>query len=75
MLNDLDSENDAMVQGYRNGFRIIFLVLAGLAAASTLLVVFLMPHTPLDRDDDDKLKLEGKARVAADKGGDGGGGA
>ena len=38
----------------------MFIVGSGLAAAATLIVVFLMPQVPLDRPDDEKLKEEGK---------------
>lgn len=50
----------AIIPAYRKGFRIIFLVGASLAAFAFCLAFALMPQVPLDRDDDQKLKEEGK---------------
>ena len=49
-----------LIVAYREGFRVIFIVGAGLAATATLIVVCLMPQVHLDRPDDEKLKEEGK---------------
>jgi hypothetical protein len=51
----------ALVPAYRDGFRIVFLIGASLAALAFVLCLFLMPQVPLDRSDDEKLKEEGKA--------------
>lgn len=48
-----------LIVAYRKGFRVVFIVGAGLAAAATLTVVLLMPQVPLDRPDDKELKEEG----------------
>ncbi|PNS17607.1 hypothetical protein CAC42_3002 [Sphaceloma murrayae] len=58
----------AVLAGYKDGFRIIFLSLAGLAAAATPLAFFLMPQTKLERGDDEKLKEEGKKFMADQRG-------
>ena len=51
---------EELIVAYREGFRVIFIVGAGLAATATLIVVCLMPQVHLDRPDDEKLKEEGK---------------
>ncbi|KAF4551097.1 Efflux pump-like protein 1 [Elsinoe fawcettii] len=53
----------AVLAGYKNGFRIIFMSLAGLAGLATLLALFLVPQIKLERDDDEALKAEGKKFV------------
>lgn len=50
----------ALVPAYQRGFRIVFLVCAALAALSTVLAFWLMPQIKLDREDDEKLKEEGR---------------
>jgi phosphotransferase system glucose/maltose/N-acetylglucosamine-specific IIC component len=50
--------------GYRKGFRLVFIILAGLAVFSFVTAFFLMPHRDLDRPDDKKLREEGKEFVA-----------
>lgn len=63
---DPDNNQDAillretLLQGYRTGFRIIFLVMAGLAGFAFIMAWFLMPELGLDRKDDAELKEEGK---------------
>lgn len=49
-----------LLDGYRTGFRIIFLVMAGLAGLAFIMAWFLMPELGLDRKDDADLKREGK---------------
>lgn len=46
----------ATLQGYREGFRIVFLVMATLAFVSFIAVATLMPHRSVDRSDDTELK-------------------
>ncbi|KAG8631837.1 hypothetical protein KVT40_000977 [Elsinoe batatas] len=69
-INDLTSSTQgreeltrAVLAGYKDGFRIIFLSLAGLATFATLLAMWLIPQITLDREDDKKLKAEGKRFV------------
>lgn len=45
---------------YRKAFRVVFIVESGLAAAATLIILFSIPHVPLDQPDDKSLKEEGK---------------
>ena len=45
---------------YRKGFRVVFIVGSGLAAAATLIVLFSIPYVPLGRPDEKSLKDEGK---------------
>ncbi|KAL2368055.1 hypothetical protein RJ035_000551 [Blastomyces gilchristii] len=54
-----------LVPAYQKGFRIIFLIGAGLAALAFFLAVFLMPQVTLERPDDDALKEEGKKSIQA----------
>ncbi|KAK2754811.1 hypothetical protein FQN54_006704 [Arachnomyces sp. PD_36] len=49
-----------LLAGYKTGFRIIFLVMAGLAGLAFIMAWFLMPELGLDRKDDADLKREGK---------------
>lgn len=49
-----------LLDGYKVGFRIIFLVMAGLAGLAFVMAWFLMPEISLDRKDDAELKKEGK---------------
>ncbi|KAF9465642.1 putative MFS drug transporter [Collybia nuda] len=53
-----------VVRGYHKGFRLVFIILAGLAVFSFITAFFLMRHRDLDRPDDKKLKEEGKVYVA-----------
>ncbi|EME78710.1 uncharacterized protein MYCFIDRAFT_50120 [Pseudocercospora fijiensis CIRAD86] len=57
---EADQIRQTIIPAYRDGFRIIFLIGASLAAFAFCLCFFLMPQVPLDRDDDEKLKEEGK---------------
>ncbi|EQL02501.1 hypothetical protein G6O67_006878 [Ophiocordyceps sinensis] len=49
-----------LVPAYRQGFRVIFLVGASLAALAFVLALVLMPQVELSRPDDAKLKEEGR---------------
>ncbi|KAI9848555.1 MAG: hypothetical protein M1837_007224 [Sclerophora amabilis] len=57
----------AVLAGYRQGFRIIFLVAASLAAFAFVVVLFLMPELGLDRSNDQELKEEAKRRIQGEK--------
>jgi len=63
---DTVSEADAqrirsiLIPAYRQGFRVIFIVGASLAAFAFVLAFVLMPQVELSRPDDAKLKEEGK---------------
>jgi hypothetical protein len=52
-----------LIPAYKRGFRIIFLTGAALASFSFFLAFWLMPQVTLKRDDDEKLKEEGKKRI------------
>lgn len=51
-----------LVSAYTRGFRIIFIVSAVLNALAFVAAWFLMPQVELNREDDAKLKEEGKRR-------------
>ncbi|KAJ6446504.1 MFS drug transporter [Purpureocillium lavendulum] len=51
---------DILIPAYWQGFRVIFIVGASLAAFAFVLAFFLMPQVELSRPDDAKLKEEGK---------------
>jgi hypothetical protein len=61
--NDATRIRSVLIPAYKRGFRIIFLIGAALASFSFFLAFWLMPHITLKRDDDDKLKEEGKKRI------------
>lgn len=60
------SEQDAakirsvLIPAYREGFRVIFLLGAGLAALAFVIAFILMPQVDLSRPDDVKLQEEAK---------------
>ncbi|KAF2845032.1 carbohydrate-binding module family 13 protein [Plenodomus tracheiphilus IPT5] len=54
----------ALTAAYRHGFRIIFIIGAGLNALSFVAAWILMPQITLERKDDDQLKAEGHGRHA-----------
>ncbi|KAB8079621.1 MFS general substrate transporter [Aspergillus leporis] len=56
-----------LIPAYKKGFRIIFLIGAGLAAFAFVLAFWLMPQVTLKRVDDEKLKEEGRKRVKGEK--------
>lgn len=56
-----------LVPAYRQGFRVIFLVGASLAAFAFVIAWFMMPQVELSRPDDEKLKEEGRKEHAARK--------
>ncbi|RBR11660.1 uncharacterized protein FIESC28_08887 [Fusarium coffeatum] len=49
-----------LIPAYRQAFRIIFLIGAGVASLAFILAYFLMPQVNLTRPDDSKLKEEGR---------------
>jgi len=57
-----------LASAYTKGFRIIFIVSAVLNALAFVAAWFLMPQIELNRDDDAKLKEEGKRRHAKEPG-------
>lgn len=59
-----------LIPAYKRGFRIIFLIGAALAALAFVLAFVLMPQVGLKRDDDEKLKAEGRMRVKGEIGHD-----
>jgi hypothetical protein len=54
---------DAFVTGYHQGFRIVFIMLATLAAIAFFLALSLLTNIELRRPDDEKMKAAGKAFV------------
>ncbi|KAI0095925.1 MFS general substrate transporter [Daldinia grandis] len=50
----------ALIPAYRQGFRVIFLVGASLAAVAFVIAWFMMPQVELSRPDDEKLKEEAR---------------
>ncbi|EAT81737.1 hypothetical protein SNOG_11238 [Parastagonospora nodorum SN15] len=61
-----DSIRFELKSAYVKGFRIIFIVSAALNALAFIAAWFLMPQVELNRDDDAKLKEEGKNRQKAE---------
>ncbi|KXH68677.1 multidrug resistance protein fnx1 [Colletotrichum salicis] len=58
--DEAQSLRATILPGYRKAFRIIFLVMAGLAAAAFFVAFFLMPQVELSRPDDAKLKEDAR---------------
>lgn len=58
-LDGFASANNPEAQGaYRQGFRVVFLLMAGLGATGFVTAFFLLRHQAVDREDDEKLKVE-----------------
>jgi len=57
-----DSEADAILAGYTTGFRNVFLLNASLAAFATICSIVMIKHKNLTRDDEVRLKEEGRRR-------------
>ncbi|KAL4787605.1 major facilitator superfamily domain-containing protein [Aspergillus varians] len=57
-----------LIPAYKRGFMIIFVIGAALSALAFVLAFGLMPQVGLGREDDEKLKEEGKRRVMEKKG-------
>jgi Na+/melibiose symporter-like transporter len=62
-LSHQDEMRKEVIDAYRKGFRIIFLVGACLAAFAFLVAVVLMKQVTLDRKDDAALKEEAKRKI------------
>jgi predicted MFS family arabinose efflux permease len=67
-IQDLEQLRGLFIDGYRRGFKIIFYVGAGLSALAFVTAWFLLPQIELTRDDEEKLKAEGKEFDAARRG-------
>lgn len=65
--DEAEHARSLIIPAYRKGFRIIFIIGAALSALAFVLAVVLMPQVTLNRDDDKKLKEEGKQRIKAEK--------
>lgn len=61
--DDAKHIRSVLIPAYQKGFRIIFVIGAALAAFAFFLACWLMPQVTLKRDDDEKLKEEGKKRI------------
>ncbi|CAE6340054.1 unnamed protein product [Rhizoctonia solani] len=60
----LDADTLAtVIDGYRLGFRTLFIVCASLSALAFFATLFLMPHISLKRDDDKALKSQAKEEL------------
>lgn len=55
-----------LIPAYQDGFRIVFIIGATLAALAFFLAFGLMPQVGLKREDDEKLKEEGKRWIRGD---------
>lgn len=55
---------DDVIDAYRRGFRIVFILLAALATFSFFVALAFLKQKKLDRDDDKDLKEQGKQFVA-----------
>ncbi|KAK2812229.1 hypothetical protein FQN50_001587 [Emmonsiellopsis sp. PD_5] len=64
-LSELEATRirSVLIPAYQTGFRIIFIIGAGLAAFAFVLSVFFMPQVALNRADDEALKAEGRKRI------------
>ncbi|PKY05638.1 MFS drug transporter [Aspergillus campestris IBT 28561] len=60
---EAEHARSVLIPAYKKGFMIIFVIGAALAALAFVLAFFLMPQVSLNRDDDEKLKEEGRKRV------------
>ena len=54
---------EVFLRGYLRGFRFVFLISTGLAVLAFCVAFFLMPELDLKRDDDQRLKREGKDKT------------
>jgi hypothetical protein len=62
--NTLDADTlVAVIEGYRMGFRTLFIVGAALTACSFFVTLLMMPHITLKRDDDKALKEQAKEEL------------
>ncbi|KAJ8081209.1 hypothetical protein PM082_018052 [Marasmius tenuissimus] len=56
-----------IVDGYREGFWVIFVIMASLASVAFVFTAVFMAHSSLKRDDDEKLKREARERLEREK--------
>ncbi|KAL4932333.1 putative MFS drug transporter [Aspergillus undulatus] len=56
-----------LIPAYKRGFNIIFIIGAALAALAWVVAWILMPQVGLQREDDEKLKVEGARRVEEER--------
>ncbi|KAL0064241.1 hypothetical protein AAF712_008826 [Marasmius tenuissimus] len=56
-----------IVDGYREGFWVIFVIMASLASVAFVFTAVFMTHSSLKRDDDEKLKREARERLEREK--------
>jgi hypothetical protein len=59
------ADGAALREAYRRGFQRVFQLLASLAGAAFVVAALLMKHRDVDRDDDERLRLEAQARSHA----------
>lgn len=52
-----------VIDGYRRGFRVLFIVCAALCACAFVATLVWMPHITLKRADDDVMKAEAKEEL------------
>ncbi|KAJ0422615.1 major facilitator superfamily domain-containing protein [Aspergillus carlsbadensis] len=70
---EADRVRALIIPAYKRGFMIIFVIGAALSALAFGLAVGLMPQVGLGREDDEKLKAEGRRRVQGKGDAEGGG--
>lgn len=58
---------DRIVDGYRRGFKSVFITLASLATFAWFIAFFLLRHQTLKRSDDDELKRQAIQRLEEGK--------
>ncbi|KAF4496190.1 tetracycline efflux (otrb) [Fusarium agapanthi] len=58
--SEAEKIRSVLIPAYRQGFRMIFLIGAGVASLAFVLAFFLMPQVDLTRPDDSRLKEEGR---------------
>ncbi|KAF8595809.1 MFS drug transporter [Ceratobasidium sp. AG-I] len=56
-----------VIEGYRAGFRTVFIVCAALTGCAFFVTLFLMPHITLKREDDKELKRRAKEELERGK--------
>ncbi|KAG9119294.1 hypothetical protein FRC07_005735 [Ceratobasidium sp. 392] len=65
---------EQIVKGYRQGFRVVFIILVSVSGLAFLLAAGLMVHYTLHREDDAALKAAGKKFIEEKKAAKGAGG-
>lgn len=65
---DLTSEQRLQFQhAYRDGFRLVFITMAALAAFAFFIALAFMPQTSVDRQDDEQQKQDALKRIEGKK--------